>query len=313
MKKLIDVIIPAYNSHETIKNTLDSICYQTISDVLSVYIVNDKSNSDYEEIIKLYNKYIDIKEIKLTINSGPGVARDIGFQMGSSEYVVFIDSDDTFSSPRSLEILYKTINNERVDVVVGTFAEIDDTNNSYYHYNDFIWLHGKIYKRSFIEANNIHFNNSRYNEDVYYNTCISLSGARILYIDDIVYNWNFNKNSITRNNNYEYNNYQTTYFIDNMSQAIEFGVKNNKDKQLIAEKAYYTILSIYYYYLYYNNDDFLTKSVYIKNIYNKYKKYIQNPNDIFIQQTKYSIESIFKDKTFEPTISFKSFLNKIKE
>ena len=39
---MIDIIIPAYNAHETISRTLYSICYQTISKRLNVYLINDK-------------------------------------------------------------------------------------------------------------------------------------------------------------------------------------------------------------------------------------------------------------------------------
>ena len=57
---MIDIIIPAYNNHKTIEKTLLSISYQTISDKLNVYLVNDKSDNDYHDIVNKYSKYIKI-------------------------------------------------------------------------------------------------------------------------------------------------------------------------------------------------------------------------------------------------------------
>ena len=44
---MIDVIIPAYNSHETIEYTLMSIAMQNIVKKLNVYIIDDNSKSNY--------------------------------------------------------------------------------------------------------------------------------------------------------------------------------------------------------------------------------------------------------------------------
>ena len=72
---MIDIIIPAYNAHNTIKKTLISICMQTVKDKINVYIIDDCSNEDYKEIINIFKDKINIKYYKLKENSGPGVAR----------------------------------------------------------------------------------------------------------------------------------------------------------------------------------------------------------------------------------------------
>lgn len=74
---MIDIIIPAYNAHNTIRNTLNSIIEQTNSEEFNVYIVNDASNENYQDIVEEYSNHIKIKEIILEKNSGPGVARQM--------------------------------------------------------------------------------------------------------------------------------------------------------------------------------------------------------------------------------------------
>ena len=39
---MIDIIIPAYNAHDTIEKSLMSISMQTIKEKLNVYIIDDK-------------------------------------------------------------------------------------------------------------------------------------------------------------------------------------------------------------------------------------------------------------------------------
>ena len=309
---MIDIIIPAFNAHDTIKSTLDSIAYQTCINIINVYVVDDNSDTTYDEIIKPYSNYMNINIIRLDKNEGPGVAREKGLKISNSEYVLFIDADDTFASPNSVETLYNSIINNKCDVVVGTFLEINN-NNYYEHKDDFIWLHGKIYKREFLKNNNIHFNDSRYNEDNYFNICVYLSEANIQYINDIVYYWNYNPNSITRKNNYEYNSYQVLHLIKNTTEGLEFGIKNDKNKQLIATKCYMTLISIYYYYEHDKNDDYIKESIRLNSIYDEYKEYINNPDNLYDIQKEYSLRTIFNDKPFEEDISFIDFINKIKD
>lgn len=74
---MIDIIIPAYNAHNTIRETLNSIKKQNKIEKINVYILNDASDENYQKIIEEYTPYIKIKEIEIEKNSGPGVARQI--------------------------------------------------------------------------------------------------------------------------------------------------------------------------------------------------------------------------------------------
>ena len=58
----ISIIIPAYNSHDTIIRTLSSIAMQLNRKDLKVTIVND-GGKNYKEIIDIFKPLIDVKEI----------------------------------------------------------------------------------------------------------------------------------------------------------------------------------------------------------------------------------------------------------
>ena len=121
---MIDIIIPAYNAHETIKDTLESIASQSIKDKINVYIINDFSDKDYSEEISIFKNKLNVKEINTGKNMGPGYARQLGIDSSNSEFIVFIDADDEFYNNKAIEILYNTIKENKCDVVVGSFNEI---------------------------------------------------------------------------------------------------------------------------------------------------------------------------------------------
>ena len=108
---MIDVIIPAYNAHETIDKTLFSLSIQTIRDRIHVYIVDDKSIIGYSEEIKKYSDKLKITELTLQENSGPGVARQFGIDNSNSPYLFFIDADDMLLYDNSLERLRNAVQN----------------------------------------------------------------------------------------------------------------------------------------------------------------------------------------------------------
>ena len=256
---MIDIIIPAYNSHKTIDRTLSSIAYQTISDKINVYIVNDGSKKDYSDFVKLYSNFINIKEIKLEENMGPGYAREVGIKSSKSKYIIFIDSDDVFYENNSVQMLFELIDNNDVDMVKSLFFE-ETLNGFIEKHNDNIWLHGKIYKRDFIIKNDIHFTNTKSNEDIGFNQQFYLADAKIMYIDKLTYYWLNNNTSITRKNNYEYRLKCLDGYLYNNKYAIEKSLENkNTSMYKISKLSYEVLCCIYIYYLEYGDNSFMKK------------------------------------------------------
>ena len=307
---MIDVIIPAYNAINTLERTLFSISYQTISEKLNVYIVNDYSEDDYSEIINYFSMHINIKEIKLDKNVGPGLAREEGIKNSNSKYIMFIDADDMFAAPNSIETIYNEINNNDLDVVIGKFIECRE-NDFVHHDNDEIWLHGKIYRREFIEKNDIHFNDSRANEDNYFNQCIMLSEPKKKYIDYPIYFSMFNESSITRRNDYEYSYKGLFGYITNMDQALQFAINNNKNKVNIGNFSLAVLYAIYYYYIEYNDKEFLNISKNIKKIYLDHKEYVDNEENIKKSQYEFALKVLTPETINNSELKFEEFLESI--
>ena len=74
---MVDIIMPAYNSHNTIVKAISSVATQTYRNQIRLYIVDDCSDYGYDEQIAVFKDLLNIKVFRLDKNSGPGVARAI--------------------------------------------------------------------------------------------------------------------------------------------------------------------------------------------------------------------------------------------
>jgi len=109
-KAPVSVIIPCFRCADTIRRALDSIMLQTLLPE-EIILVDDFSNDQNETIAvleslrNLYSK-TNIKIVKLDKNSGPGSARNAGWQQASQPYLAFLDADDSWH-PKKLKIQYQ--------------------------------------------------------------------------------------------------------------------------------------------------------------------------------------------------------------
>ena len=309
---MIDVIIPAYNAHETIERTLYSIAYQRNSENLNVYIINDNSIIDYSKEIDFFKNFINIRELKLKENSGPGYARQYGIEHSDSEYIVFIDSDDVFATPLSLITLENAIKASNSDVVVSAFIEEKTKDEFIFYDNDPIALHGKIYKRKFIEKNKIKFPYFYAEEDNAFNHLVFLNNPIKKIIQDKTYIWMNNEKSLTRNENYRQNS------ILNYSKAIlyalENGFENKVQSNFLARLAYEALITIYYGLDYYNkNNETIKNAKKIKKIYDDNITEITSEEKIEILE--YKIKCVNNDgyvyNVLDPLMTFYDFLAKV--
>ena len=256
-KNRIDIIIPAYKAQETILRTISSIAEQTILSDLDVTIINDCCpNGDYKKIVQMFKPYMNIKEIRLDENRGPGVARQYGIDNTNDEFFTCIDADDTFCGATALEILKEGICiDPSVKCCSASFLQLGDTlQNMVGHSNDMVWMFGKIYSREFIDHYKIRFNETRANEDTGFNNIVKLlcdnPAEQVRYITECVYYWHNKENSITRINDGQYAYDQCLCgWTDNMIYAIEHVRKHKPFSGAAIQHTVSCLLNLYYYYI----------------------------------------------------------------
>ena len=96
--KEIALAIPAFNSHDTIRKLLHSVCMFKFVDKLDILIIDDFSEEPYDYLIEAFPE-LSLTIIRLEANYGPGRARNLGIDWAlekSLPYIMFADSDDFF-------------------------------------------------------------------------------------------------------------------------------------------------------------------------------------------------------------------------
>ena len=214
----IDVIIPVYKvSDEMLNKCLSSIACQSIIKDITVTVVDDATpDRTYDDIINNFKSIMDIQLFRMETNGGPGVARQYALDRTFNEYVAFADADDTLDNTYSLQKLRYalTMDGNHFQMAVGFFKEAiivqrDHPDEMAFldHEEDMVWLFGKLYRRAIIEKFNIRFHpTSRANEDAGFNAQMQLclDRAEVNFIEEFLYCWHDNPDSITRFNNYKY-------------------------------------------------------------------------------------------------------------
>ena len=90
------IIVPVFNREKTIRTCLEGLLDTSFSD-FEIIVVDDGSSDDsYEASLAVANNHSNVRVIKRQENKGLSAARNVGMDNARGEYLIFIDSDDTF-------------------------------------------------------------------------------------------------------------------------------------------------------------------------------------------------------------------------
>ncbi len=194
---------------------------QSVKDEVSIIIASDNSNNNYDFVLNQYPD-LDITILSCDKNTGPGLARQRCLDACKTEWITFIDADDVFITPFSLENLKNNISSNSIEVQ-GTFMqEVQEGNLNFFQKQQIIqnngqipprmiprsdvghpWVFGRLYNVNFLRENGIHFSELRAMEDGEFNWIIRMiiegTNLQINLVDDPVYLWRTGSDhSITR-------------------------------------------------------------------------------------------------------------------
>lgn len=224
MKDKISIIIPTYNEAKYISECLDSILSQDYPiNQLEVIIVDDCSTDGTTDILAQYEEAHpnEIMIIRLPEHMGfPGKSRNIGMSYASGDYITFIDSDDTISN-NFISYMYELIACEDYDFCSCSYDLFTDTEwlnedifpDSSYDFSDITSkknyiltdgmhtdIHGRIYKRVFIENYNIKFADMLHiAEDCYFQHQCMMYASKVRLSSKVLYHYRIKDNSLFHN------------------------------------------------------------------------------------------------------------------
>lgn len=204
----LDIVIPHYKEPwEVCKYLFDSIALQrgVFFGNIRVIMVNDGSEVVFTK--DAFDGYPFEISYQIKPHGGVSAARNYGLDYGNADYVMFCDCDDGFLNNYGLHLLFSAMQ-EGADYIVSNFIEETYTDNNtptiIRHDNDYTFMHGKAYKRSFLTEHNLRFDESMtLHEDGYFNSLVLATvqnEGKIKTIDTPFYLWMWHDNSTVRKN-----------------------------------------------------------------------------------------------------------------
>ncbi len=244
MKEIaISIIIPVYQAEAFISNTIETVLRQTFRN-FELILVDDGSTDLSGHICDEYAKQdIRIKVIHQE-NKGQSAARNTGINAAQGKYIAFMDHDDEIY-PEMYYRLYEnaekyavcisavsySIKKEGTHIVEGEHTGKISLYNNIEGMEAFltrkpmdIYVWTKIYRRKFIEENNLYFEVGRSDEDFLYNYAAFCVAVKTVMNDIPLYLYSNYSNSTHQ---LFYKKHPIKYFEDTWYRLmkIENGVK----------------------------------------------------------------------------------------
>ena len=239
----ISIIIPVYNAEKYLKKCIDSVINQNVESK-EIILVNDGSIDNSQEIIDEYvAKYPDmIKAIKQE-NAGQAVARNVGIENASGEFLAFLDSDD-YLEENSYQLALNKAECDDLDIVCFDYYEIingkkEEKQHYFLNTDDVVRKYivsetspcNRIVKRKIFIDNNVRFLEDKIYEDLATIPTLAKYTKKIGYIPDRVYDYVIRENSTMR-----YATYNPK--IEDIFYAVEKLYNDFKDTEYIEELEY---------------------------------------------------------------------------
>lgn len=212
----LSIVVPVYNVEDYLVRCFDSFLSQSFID-WEMIVVDDCSPDNSQAIIQKYQAQDSrIRCIINQKNMGLGGARNVGLSHCQGAYVLFIDSDDYISNESALEQLCTIAMAHNLDVIDTPYrvlkddVEINLLPKKFNQLNDKVYtgidymsrIHilpivawNKLYKRIFLQQNNILFKERKY-EDVCFTLEVMYKADRVQNTNTPFYNYIIREGSI---------------------------------------------------------------------------------------------------------------------
>lgn len=260
MKIKVSIIIPVFNQEKTIERAIRSCTEQNFKDI-EIIIINDGSTDGTEQILNEM-KFVD-ERIKIVgqDNHGVNIARKIGIENASGNYITFLDADDEIPFD-AIEKLFSKTENGLVDIVAGDIIKLEsDKDNLIRKYSEFgdgngikflefilskgyHYLFGKLIKKKLFFNNKVIFKEGVViGEDQILLCQVCMLINKVATVNSVVYNYLVNPQSVTQRNISD-NDFSTRHEI----YACElFDLVNRFDyNRFIRRQLYFRILNALY-------------------------------------------------------------------
>ena len=276
----LQILVPQYKeTEEVIKPLLDSIMLQQNVDLkneVGVIICNDGSD------VKLSMDFLRSYPYKIEYydrpHEGVSATRNACLDAATADYVMFCDADDMFFNMCGFWIIFREMLGEGFNAFSSVFIEETrdpKSGNKVFinRENDTTFVHGKVYRRSYLMHNKIRFNPElTIHEDSYFNCLAQRMAGGIKYCQTAFYMWKWRDESVCRHDpKYILKTYNN--MLDSNTALVNEFIKRNMPQ----EAQYYATSMIYDAYYMMNKQEWLDQEnqEYRNNTEKRFKEYYQ--------------------------------------
>ena len=196
---MVGIVVPAYKRRDTLRAALQSLALQTRKD-FTVIVVDDHSPEPLLDVVNEFKDTLKIVYKYAEVNGGPGAARQIGLEECYAlgvKYVMFLDSDDMYF-PHAIERLVHEMELTGCSMIsAAIWQEHVEGGGAMIQSDNETWLHGKIFQAAYLKEYEISFPKLRTNEDVVFNLIASQCAPKKGTLNEILYLFRYDNNSIT--------------------------------------------------------------------------------------------------------------------
>lgn len=128
----VSIVVPVHNTEECVPRCIESLQEQTLHDIEIILVENGSDDSSLEICHRYAETDSRIKVIHLD-KGDVSIARNVGVEAASSEYIGFLDSDDAVE-PEMFETLYSIASENDLDIMYSNFVDCYDNGDVKYKY-----------------------------------------------------------------------------------------------------------------------------------------------------------------------------------
>ncbi|MFM8777164.1 MAG: glycosyltransferase family 2 protein, partial [Actinomycetota bacterium] len=123
----VAAVIPTFNSEKVVIRALDSVVNQSVRP-REIIVVDDASTDGTVEVVRKFaEQHTEVELIVNERNLGPGSTRNKGWRLAKSDFVAFLDADDSWH-PQKIERQLNFFAEHPGEVACGTTHLIADRN-----------------------------------------------------------------------------------------------------------------------------------------------------------------------------------------
>ena len=213
------LIIPHYNIPDLLERCLRSVPERND---LQTIVVDDHSPENCKEALhRIENLFPHVSFVYCETNGGAGKARNIGMEKAEGRYLIFADADDYFSE--EFPTILDRCKGSTEDIIFFRYIGVLESLSSK-DFNQNIWGNeimdryfkthiedelrcsliqpwGRFYKRTFIQENNLYFEEIPFSNDYYFVVSAGCKAGQIKVEDCVLYYYVRRDGSLTSSYN----------------------------------------------------------------------------------------------------------------